>query len=106
VGYFTRDKLNKLKKINISGGVPTTLCDVGEFGLGGAWNQEGIILFVPRSGNVHRVSTAGGEAKPVLELDKSRKETGQLWPHFLPDGRHFLYFSNNDELPLRLPNDV
>jgi serine/threonine protein kinase len=90
VGYSTRDKL---KKIDISGGVPETLCDVGGY-LGGAWNQEGIILFVPQEGNLHRVSAAGGEVKSVLDLDKSRKETGHAWPHFLPDGRHFLYLSN------------
>jgi Tol biopolymer transport system component len=90
VGYSTRDKL---KKIDISGGVPETLCNA-EIRLGGTWNQEGIILFVPQEGNVHRVSAAGGEVKPVLDLDKSRQETRQSWPHFLPDGRHFLYLSN------------
>jgi Tol biopolymer transport system component len=88
VGYSTRDKL---KKIDISGGVPETVCNA-EIRLGG-WNQEGIILFVSQAGNVHRVSAAGGEVKPVLDLDKSRQETGQYWPHFLPDGRHFLYLS-------------
>jgi serine/threonine protein kinase len=90
VGYCTRDKL---KKINISGGAPETVCDA-EFGFGSDWNQEGTILFVPETGLLHRVS-AGGEVKPVLGLDKSRKEIGHSWPHFLPDGRHFLYFSNS-----------
>jgi dipeptidyl aminopeptidase/acylaminoacyl peptidase len=28
-----------------------------------------------------------------MELNKSRRETGHLWPHFLPDGRHFLYLA-------------
>jgi hypothetical protein len=26
-------------------------------------------------------------------LDASRQETGQVWPQFLPDGKHYLYFS-------------
>jgi hypothetical protein len=33
----------------------------------------------------------GGQRRPVLELSKSRHEIGHGWPHFLPDGKHFLY---------------
>ncbi len=92
VGFFGG---GKLKKIDVSGGAPETLCDAGEFVGGGSWNQEGVILFVPQEGSLHRVSAVGGEAKPTLDLDKARKETGHLWPHFLPDGRHFLYLSSS-----------
>jgi hypothetical protein len=42
---------------------------------------------------LRRVSADGGEPQPVLELNKSRHETQQWWPHFLPDGRHFLYLA-------------
>ena len=38
-----------------------------------------------------RVSVNGGEAKPLRPLAKG--ETGQLWPEFLPDGKHYLYLS-------------
>jgi len=31
----------------------------------------------------------------VLLLDKSRQETGQFLPQFVPDGRHFLYASQS-----------
>ena len=94
VGFFGG---GKLKKIDMLGGAPETLCDAGELVGGGTWSQEGVILFVPRGGRLHRVSAAGGEAKPALELDKTRKETGHLWPHFLPDGRHFLYLSSSTD---------
>src|SRR5262249_52241189 len=28
---------------------------------------------------------------PVTKLDESKREARHLWPHFLPDGKHFLY---------------
>jgi eukaryotic-like serine/threonine-protein kinase len=31
----------------------------------------------------------------VTTLDSKRKETTHRWPHFLPDGKHFLYFSGS-----------
>jgi Tol biopolymer transport system component len=40
---------------------------------------------------LYRVSAAGGDPKPVLPLAEG--ETGQLWPEFLPDGKHYLYLS-------------
>jgi Tol biopolymer transport system component len=95
VGFFAD---GKLKKIAISGGLPRTVCEA-VFGHGGSWNRDGVIIFVPglteRSGRtpVHRVSAAGGEAEPVIALDPSRGEISQRWPQFLPDGRHFLFFS-------------
>ena len=58
----------------------------------GAWSHDGVILF--ESGDIlRRVSAEGGEVKPVHELDQSRHEVALGWPHFLPDGRHFLYDS-------------
>jgi serine/threonine protein kinase len=94
VGFFAS---GKLKKVDILGGAPETLCDAGEYVGGGSWSQKGVILFVPQAGSLHRVSAGGGEAKPALELDKTRKETEHLWPYFLPDGRHFLYLSRSTD---------
>lgn len=95
VAFFSVGKTAiELKKIDVMGGPPLKLCDVAQrccFSAGD-WNKDGIILFT-QSGTLHRVSAAGGEATPVLELDKSRQETEQVSPHFLPDGQHFLYLS-------------
>ncbi len=90
LGFFTPD--SKLKKIDASGGPPTTLCDVPGAARGGTWNREGVILFgiVGRNG-IQRVSSAGGAATPVTKLDEARKDANHRWPVFLPDGRHFLY---------------
>src|ERR1051325_505675 len=89
IGFFAG---GKLKKIAASGGPPFTLCEAPN-GRGGAWNQEGVILFAPRFDNtgIYRVSVNGGEAAALTSLDSSRNETNHRWPLFLPDGKHFIY---------------
>jgi eukaryotic-like serine/threonine-protein kinase len=84
----------KLKKIDLSGGPPQTLCNVpgragGSRGGGGTWSRDGVILFT-REGMIYRVSATGGEPTPVLG-DQSNPEITYRWPYFLPDGRHFVY---------------
>ncbi len=37
------------------------------------------------------MSSAGGKPLDVTTLDPATGETNHRWPHFLPDGRHFLY---------------
>ncbi|HLL75094.1 MAG TPA: protein kinase [Pyrinomonadaceae bacterium] len=80
----------KLKKIDVSGGPAQTLSDA--ISVGGTWNREGVILF-SRSATegLYRIPAAGGTPEPLTTLDKSRNEYIHAWPHFLPDGRHFLY---------------
>jgi Tol biopolymer transport system component/predicted Ser/Thr protein kinase len=82
----------KLKKIAVTGGPPQTLCDTadGDTG-GGAWNQDGVIIFGSTRQGLFRVSSAGGVASPLTVLDSSRQEEFHRRPVFLPDGRHFLY---------------
>jgi len=80
----------KLMKIDVAGGPATTLVSGSVGAYGGAWNQEGVILFV-KDLHLFRVAAAGGTPSPVTELDKSREEVVHAAPAFLPDGRHFLY---------------
>jgi eukaryotic-like serine/threonine-protein kinase len=91
VAFFAKDEL---KRIDLAGGPPQTLCDAAYPAFGGAWNQDGVILLSSKAG-ILRVPATGGQPKPVLPLDKSRQEALQFWPHFLPDGRHFLYLSQS-----------
>ena len=88
IGFFSE---GKLKKVEASGGPPQTLCDLPP-ARGGTWNRDGIILVGTTAGPIYQVPQAGGEPQPVTTLDPTRFETSHRWPHFLPDGRHFLFF--------------
>jgi hypothetical protein len=79
-----------LMKIDVAGGPATTLASGSVGHYEGAWNQEGVILFV-KDRHLFRVAAAGGTPSPVTELDKSRGEIAHTAPAFLPDGHHFLY---------------
>jgi Tol biopolymer transport system component len=90
IGFFAG---GKLKKIDVAGGPPITLCDAIS-GRGGTWSRDGVIVFSPDSGTpLHQVSAGGGAPTPVTKLDAARGESTHRWPHFLPDGRHFLFLS-------------
>ena len=82
----------QLKKIEVAGGPPQTLCSItGNVGTG-AWNRDGVIVFGTRgTGPMRRVSAAGGIPADVTLVDTSRAETFHSLPSFLPDGKHFLY---------------
>ena len=60
-------------------------------GDGGTWNRDGVILFAAGATRLlYRVSAAGGEVVPLTRGEKS-VTVGRLSPHFLPDGKHYLY---------------
>jgi Tol biopolymer transport system component len=93
IGFFAG---GKLKKTDVAGGPPQTLCEA-PVGLGGTWNRDGVIVFAPgQSSALYRVSAAGGEEAPLTTLDQAH-ESSHRWPQFLPDGRHFLYLSRQAE---------
>jgi len=87
----------KIKKIDIAGGPPQTLCDAPPTMLGGAWNADGVILFGSNSGPLMRVSSAGGTATPVTRMEASLGHPYHSDPVFLSDGKHFLYFRHSPE---------
>jgi dipeptidyl aminopeptidase/acylaminoacyl peptidase len=81
----------KLKKIDIAGGNPTLITDVGPL-RGADWNSSGVILLARNSSNViERITDSSGPITPVTKPDTARKEILQALPIFLPDGNHFLY---------------
>jgi hypothetical protein len=81
-----------LRRVAIDGGPSVTICEAPA-GEGGAWNEQGTIVFAPTSNwRLYGVSWHGGVPVPVTRLEESRGERGHEWPSFLPDGRRFLYF--------------
>ena len=56
---------------------------------GGAWNQDGVIVFGSPIG-LFRVPASGGVPVQITAVDPARQEVHHIEPSFLPDGRHFL----------------
>jgi serine/threonine protein kinase len=89
VGFFAD---SQLRRINIDDGSVQAVTTAGLGGLGGAWNQDGVILFSsgPTS-PIFRIPATGGEPAAVTRLEKPQQQHHYA-PQFLPDGRHFLYY--------------
>ncbi len=88
VAFETGDKL---MKIPAAGGPPQQLATTAGF-YGGTWSRAGMILFCPgiKSG-LFLVSGEGGPTTPATTPDLDRLETAHLYPHFLPDGKRFVF---------------
>jgi serine/threonine protein kinase/Tol biopolymer transport system component len=86
IGFFAG---GKLKKIEVSGGPPITLCDAPN-NRGGTWGRDGVIVFNPANlVALQKVSESGGVPTAATVLGQG--ETAHMRPSFLPDGQHFLY---------------
>jgi len=88
VGFFAD---GKVKTIDAAGGPVLTLADA-PFGRGAAWSSNGEILFSPSLSeqNLLAVSSTGGSVRKVTAIDSSAGGVPRF-PHFLPDGDHFVY---------------
>jgi serine/threonine protein kinase len=92
VGFFTD---NKLKTIEIASGAVKTLCDLSSVEplSGGTWNRDGVIVFSPDTHSpLYRVPATGGVPARLTELVKEQREGAHLFPEFLPDGRHVVFY--------------
>ena len=92
VGFFAD---GKLKKIDVAGGPPTTLCDVTGTARGGTWSKDNVLVFGVNANGLFRVSAAGGTATLLAKPDSTAGEIDHRFPWFLPDGRHLLYTARN-----------
>jgi Tol biopolymer transport system component len=79
-----------LKKVDLAGGPPQTICALPGFLEAASWGPDNVILFSARS-RLYRVPARGGEPEAVGALAPG--EIGRAMPVFLPDGRHYLYLS-------------
>jgi hypothetical protein len=78
----------KLKAIDLSGGVVQTLCDAPNSAAnpGASWSREGSIVFARRTGGLFKVASAGGVADPATVVDPANGDSRHAFPVFLPDG--------------------
>jgi hypothetical protein len=86
----------KLRKIDVTGGPPVTVCDVPAV-RGGSWSPSGVILLGQNTGGLLSVPAVGGTPTLVTAIDTSR-ESAHRYPWFLPDGHRFLYVARGVDL--------
>jgi eukaryotic-like serine/threonine-protein kinase len=83
VAFFAH---GKLLRMDLHGGPLQTIAENASIPLGGAWSRDGVIAFTPRIGGLYRVLASGGEGKLISQAGHV-----EMFPSFLPDGRHFLF---------------
>ena len=94
IGYFANASL---RRIDVASQKSSTICSAEEPAGGGTWNRDGLIVFAPGiATGLYRVSSGGGIPSPLRELDAPQREQALLWPSFLPDGDHFLFFDRTE----------
>jgi serine/threonine protein kinase len=90
IGFFAE---RKLKRIDVSGGPAIAVTEILN-AKGGTWNSDDVIVFTPAHNTpLHKVSASGGDSEPITELSADRGENSHRHPRFLPDGKHFLYYT-------------
>ncbi len=95
IAFFTDDKL---KRIEVSGGTPITICN-STLGRGGSWGPDGtIIAALSYNAGIWKVPAGGGTPTQVTALDGG-PYSSHRWPWFLPDGKHFLYVAVKHNAP-------
>ena len=83
-----------MHKMDAAGGPSQHLCDV-VLPRGGTWSRAGVIVFSAGAGqHLYQVPAAGG-VPTALTFPREHRES--LWPSFLPDGHHFVYFGRRTD---------
>jgi Tol biopolymer transport system component len=91
IGFFASGKLNT---IDIESGALRILGEAPTSRSGGTWSPNGTIVFSPALiGSLHRIPDTGGTSTPVTRVVRQASGQKHLWPSFLPDGKHFLFFA-------------
>jgi len=93
VGFLAE---GKLKRIDVTGRSPGTICDIPGGIRGGTWSQDDVIVYgTPQQAGLFRVPAAGGTPVALSTVDAAAGEINHRAPWFLPDGQHFIYTARN-----------
>src|SRR5687768_12196117 len=88
VGFFADAQI---KRIDIDSGRVEALRRAVVPG-GATWSRDGVIVHAGTiDTRLTRVPAAGGQIENVTALAPG--QTGHRAPHFLPDGKHFIYYA-------------
>jgi Tol biopolymer transport system component len=89
IGFFD---LTALRRVDLAGGSPLTLCPAG-IGRGGVWTGHGDIIFSPDyNAGLHVIPAIGGEVRQLTAPIQGR-HTSHRWPALLPDGERLVYLA-------------
>ncbi|MBN2317984.1 MAG: protein kinase [Acidobacteria bacterium] len=92
IGYYSPSE-KKLKKIRISGGIPTDLCIVDSNPVIPDWGADGNIVFGQFGKGIMQIPEKGGKPDLLLKVDYEYI----FYPQALPNGKAVLY-SQGDEV--------
>jgi Tol biopolymer transport system component len=102
IGYFD---FTDLKRVDLAGGSPITLCPT-RIARGGVWTEQDEIIFAPDyNTGLHLIPATGGETRQLTTPIEDR-HTSHRWPVLLPDGRQILYLAISHASPQSRDNEL
>jgi len=87
VGFFAD---RKVKRVRADDGQAETVKDLPGQPRGGSWNADGSLLTARGSVAIHHIDATNDGPRPATDFEEG--ESGQFFPHFLPDSDHFLFY--------------
>ena len=95
VGFFAR---GWLRFVYVDGAPGRQLAEATPEARGATVNAAGVILFAgDRGQSLRRIDFDGGDDVTLARPRVDAGEIAYMWPQFLPDGEHFLFFVASDE---------
>ena len=88
IGFYAD---GRLKRVDLAGGQPQTLCTTLADVTFADWNRDDVILLGGTRRGLMRVPAQGGAPELVTTLDPRKGELDHIAPVFLPDGKRFVY---------------
>jgi eukaryotic-like serine/threonine-protein kinase len=88
---------SRLMVVDVDGSPSRFVADAPD-ARGGSWGPDDQILFAPHTqSGIHLIPATGGKARPLTRVEAP--QTTHRWPHFLDDGKHFVYLAANHAHP-------
>jgi len=92
VGFFAG---GMVRRVDLATGAVVEICPTHGFGVGGAWMDDGTILFGLLSSGLMRVPSSGGTPTLLTHLNAAEGERDHVSPQALPGGR-FMYLAQHE----------
>jgi hypothetical protein len=95
VGFWAN---GALKKVHLSGGPPTTVCDTGPI-FGASWSSTNTIVFARVREGLLQVPAEGGTPQALTTLDVKSGEVSHRLPFVLPGGKAVIFTVTRHVMP-------